>query len=137
MDPTTRLANQVRLACQLVSHKVRFESGSTLPPHQLSVLFKLRRQPMAPGELAEAENVTAPSMTKTLATLERLGLVDRGHDPGDGRRRIITLTEAGESALEDAASVRDTFMVERLRRLTADERATLAAAAAILRRVIE
>ncbi|NLE97022.1 MAG: MarR family transcriptional regulator, partial [Propionibacterium sp.] len=84
MDHTTRLANDVRLACQLVSHKVRLESGSSLAPHQLSVLFKLRKQPMSPGELAEAEGVTAPSMTKTVAGLESMGLIARGQDPGDG-----------------------------------------------------
>lgn len=137
MERMTRLANEVRLACQMVSHKVRFEAGAALAPAQLSVLFKLRRSPMTPGELADAESVTAPSMTKTIAGLEALGLVARGHDPGDGRRRIMTLTNAGERALEDAASVRDSFMVERLAELTDDERRTLANAAQILRRGIE
>ncbi|WP_093251090.1 MarR family winged helix-turn-helix transcriptional regulator [Tessaracoccus oleiagri] len=133
----TRLANEVRLACQLVSHKVRFESGAPLPPHQLSVLFKLRRGSMTPGELAEEEQVTAPSMTKTLATLESQDLVARSGDPGDGRRRIISITPTGEAALRDAASVRDSFMEAKLATLSDEERATLAEAARILRRVLE
>ena len=117
----TRLANEVRLACQLVSHKVRFESGAPLPPHQLSVLFKLRRG----------------SMTKTLAALESQELVERCGDPGDGRRRIISITPTGEAALRDAATVRDSFMENLLATLSDDERATLAEAARILRRVLE
>jgi len=133
----TRLANEVRLACQLVSHKVRFESGAPLPPHQLSVLFKLRRGSMTPGELADAEQVTAPSMTKTLAALESQELVERCGDPGDGRRRIISITPTGEAALRDAATVRDSFMENLLATLSDDERATLAEAARILRRVLE
>ena len=39
------LANDLRLACQLISRRVRFESTSDIPPHQISVLFAVRRGP--------------------------------------------------------------------------------------------
>jgi DNA-binding MarR family transcriptional regulator len=38
-------------------------------------------------------------MGATLATLETRGLVERHPDPGDGRRVVMSLTEAGLQAL--------------------------------------
>lgn len=136
VEPTTKLANEVRLACQLVSHKVRFESCSKLAPHQLSVMWKLKQGPKTPGELAEIERVTAPSMTKTLDCLEDQGYIQRAHDPDDGRRRIITITKQGLAELDRTASIRDSFMEQRLTALSAEERQVLGRAAAILQRVI-
>lgn len=135
-DSTRRLANEVRLACQLVSHKVRFESGSKLAPHQLGLMWNLLQGPKTPGELAEKEQVSAPSITKTLDGLEELGFVERSKDPDDGRRRNIALTQAGRAELRSTASIRDSFMEERLRSLTAEERSVLQQAASILQRVI-
>ena len=40
-------------------------------------------------------------MGATLAGLEARGLVERGSDPEDGRRVVISLTEAGLRALQD------------------------------------
>lgn len=133
----TKLANEVRLACQLVSHKVRFESCSKLAPHQLSVMWKLQRGPKTPGELAEAERVTAPSISKTLDCLEQQGYIERTPDPDDGRRRIVRITDEGRAELRRTASSRDSFMGTRLRTLTADERNILKQAVAILQRVVE
>lgn len=131
-----RLANEIRLACQLVSHKVRFESGSSLPPQQLSILFRLRKKSLSPSALAEAEGVTAPSITKAIALLEKRGCVERADDPDDGRRCFLSITDEGLRELEDAASVRDSFMEQRIRDLNPVEREVLAEAAKILRRVV-
>lgn len=136
MDSTSTLANEVRLACQLVSHKVRFESGSAIPPHQLSVLWNLKRGPKSPGELAEAEQVSAPSITKTLDGLEAQGFIERSKDPDDGRRRNVCITDEGLAELRRTAGIRDSFMEQRLTALSADERQVLGRAAAILQRVI-
>lgn len=137
MDSMTKLANEVRLACQLVSHKVRFESCSKLAPHQLSVMWKLQRGPKTPGELAEAERVTAPSISKTLDCLEHQGYIERTPDPDDGRRRIVRITDEGRAELRRTASSRDSFMETRLRTLTSDEQNILKQAVAILQRVVE
>lgn len=136
MRDTRRLANKVRLACQLVSYKVRFESGFRLPSHLLVVLWNLRDGPKTPGELAQVERVSAPSMTKTLGQLEAEGCVSRQPDPADGRRRIVTITQHGLEQLEQAATVRDCFMSERLAALTDEELTTLELAAAILEKAI-
>lgn len=38
-------------------------------------------------------------MTATLNTLESRGLIEGRSDPGDGRRYIVTLSEAGQSGV--------------------------------------
>lgn len=49
------------------------------------------------GELATAFDVAQPTMTSTIGKLADKGLVALVRDPGDGRRRIVQLTEAGLS----------------------------------------
>jgi DNA-binding MarR family transcriptional regulator len=51
--------------------------------------------PATSADLARAEQITPQSMGVTLAALESRGLVQRSRDPGDGRRIIYSLTEAG------------------------------------------
>ncbi len=130
------LANTVRIACQRVSRRVRYDSADTLPPHQLVVLFHLTKGAMTPGDLASRERVSAPSMSKTVATLVESGLVVRTPDPDDGRRCLLVVTASGRAAVDDAAAHRDWFMIERLARLTQDERDLLAEAARLLNEVI-
>ncbi|WP_407520104.1 MarR family winged helix-turn-helix transcriptional regulator [Methylobacterium oryzisoli] len=64
-------------------------------------------------------------VSRTLAAMERRGLVDTAEDPGDARRRLIRLTEAG-AALHDRIIV---VALERERRLLAcldaEQQATL------------
>ena len=52
------LATEIRLACMRISRRVRFESGSSLAPHQFSVLRAARRAPRTPRELADIEKVS-------------------------------------------------------------------------------
>ena len=135
-DDLTALANEVRIACQRVSRRVRYESGTDLPPHLLSILYLLGRGPRTPGELAEQERVSAPGMSKAVSVLQGRGLVERRDDPTDGRRCLVTLTEAGRQALDDGRAERDSFMVQRITSLSADEREVLRRAAEILQKVI-
>ncbi len=70
---------------------MRFESTHEVPPHQFSVLVRLEEAPRTPGELADIERVSAPSMTRTVAALVQRGLVERTADPSDGRQVILSL----------------------------------------------
>lgn len=135
--PLTSLANDLRHACQRVSRRVRFEASAELPPHQVSALWNLQRRPLTPGELAEAERVSAPSMTKTVNCLVDKGLVARTDHPEDGRCKVITLTAAGEEVLEEVGRVRNDWMVELLDGLTHQERMLLRQATDLLNQVLE
>lgn len=130
------LASDLRIACQRVSRRVRFESRTDLPPHQVSALSNLRRGPITPGELAEVEQVSAPSMTKTVNCLVDKGLVARTDHPDDGRCKVLTLTDAGRDALAQVAQARDDWMVRQIEGLSGEEQALLREATELLNRVL-
>lgn len=133
----TSLANDLRIACQRVSRRVRFESSAELPPHQVSALSNLRRGPLTPKELAEAEKVSAPSMTKTVNCLVEKNLVGRQDHPADGRCKVLNLTPEGAATLDRIARARDDWMVRQLEGLTKEERTLLRQATDLLNRVLE
>ena len=88
MPTTTSLANDLRITVQRLARRVRFEGTPEVAPHLFSVLVKLRQRPHTPGELAQYERVSAPSMTRTVNCLVDAGYVDRIPDPDDGRQRL-------------------------------------------------
>lgn len=118
-----------------ISRRVRFESTDALAPHQFSVLARLEGTPRTPGELAEIERVSAPSMTRTAGALVERGLVDRTVDPADRRQVILSLTPEGATMLKDSRRRRDAWMSVRVGHLSPGEQETLRQAAAILTKV--
>ena len=135
-DPLLSLASDVRIACQHVSRRVRFDNCHEIPPHQFSVLAKLAQGPKTPGELAKIEEVSAPSMTRTVNSLVEAGFVARTLDPDDGRRHLLSLTEAGAEMVQRTRASRDDWMVRRLQGLSPDELKVLREATDILQKVI-
>jgi DNA-binding MarR family transcriptional regulator len=68
---------------------------------QASVLVRLERDgPATPGTLARVEQITPQSMGAILAALQESGLVSRRGDPSDGRRVRVSITAAGQAALQ-------------------------------------
>ncbi|SDB90057.1 DNA-binding transcriptional regulator, MarR family [Raineyella antarctica] len=130
------LANDVRMVCQQISRRVRFESSTEIAPHQFSVLVKLRHRAWNPGELAELERVSAPSMTRTVNCLVDLGLVEKLADPEDGRQKLVRLTAAGTEVVERTVAARDTWMMQRLSELSLQDREKLAEAVRVLQGVL-
>lgn len=57
-----------------------------------------------PLQIATALQVTKATMTHTLTVLSRLGYVDIVPNPGDGRSKLVKLTEAGRAFREDAVA---------------------------------
>jgi DNA-binding MarR family transcriptional regulator len=61
-------------------------------------------------------------MTKLVAGMERLGLVERARDPDDGRVQVIRATAKGRAVLQAGRRRRVETLAERLARLPARER---------------
>jgi DNA-binding MarR family transcriptional regulator len=89
------------------------------------------------GQLAQAEQVSAPTMTRLIVGLERDGLVRREDDPDDGRVVWLQATAKGTRLLHQGRARRVEALAADLATLEPAERETLAAAAAILERMIE
>ena len=74
--------------------QVQVEGEPTLP--ESSALVRLDRGgPATPSALARLEQISPQSMGATLAALEARGLVERHPDPQDGRRSVMSVTDAG------------------------------------------
>lgn len=107
------------------------ESGVTAPHlSALSVLVFGGARTL--GELATAEQVTPPSMTRIVRNLEADGLVERETDPADRRVARVRATEKGRRILLDARARRIAGLAERLASLDAADLRTLERAAEVI-----
>jgi DNA-binding MarR family transcriptional regulator len=91
--------------------------------------------PVTLGELAAAEQVRPPTITRLVRALEAEGLVAREPDPRDGRVTRLRATEAGRRLLAEGRARRVAALARQLAPLSAEERATLARAAELLERL--
>jgi DNA-binding MarR family transcriptional regulator len=133
------LASSLRVSVARLNRRLRTERGDSDPQVSvggIAVLALLYRDgDRTIGQLAAAERVQPPSMTRTVTCLERDGLVERLQNPDDGRQVVIRLSPPGHDALMADRRRRDAWLNNRLRELTADDRAVLRAAAPILERL--
>jgi DNA-binding MarR family transcriptional regulator len=129
------LAAELRVSLGQIFRRVRAEHGFQMG--QGAVLGTLDREgPRSISDLAAAAKMRPQSMAQTVKELEAAGCVTRRPDPGDGRRFFIELTELGLQRLRDDRRRRDDWLARTLEtELTPSERASLAAAAPLLRRL--
>jgi len=136
---SSSIAAELRVAVMHVSRRLRLErSTDDITPGQFTVLSVLDRHgPLTPRELAGHEKVSPPSMTRTLAAIERTGLVTRTDHPTDGRQVLVSLSPAGRREVTETRRRRDAWLARRLAELDPAEREVLARAAVILTKVAE
>ena len=84
---------------------VQSEGELTMP--ESSALARLDRGgPATASALARLEQISPQSMGATLGALEARGFVERRADPRDGRRIVLSLSDAGRQALRDKRNAR-------------------------------
>lgn len=137
-DPeTAALAHDLRIACMRVARRVRFDADNTFAPHQFSVLVRLHEKPRTLGEVAGIEQVSAPTMSRTVSQLVDQGYVDRVEDPSDRRSVRLSLTEEGTQVYLRERAHRDAWMTARLEGLTAEDRELLRHATDLVNALVE
>lgn len=87
-------------------------------------------------ELAEAEGVRPPTMTRLIQGLERDGLVERAADASDRRATVLRATRRGRTVLEKARSRRIDVFEALLASAKPNEIAALETTAAIIERLM-
>lgn len=94
-----------------------------MPFSRFRALRRLERAPMTATCLAEELDVDAAATSVILSDLEGRGLTARRPDPDDGRRKIVSITDAGRALVSE---IRATAVpTPALAALTDDERLTL------------
>lgn len=139
------MANHSRIATALhgaAIHLLRWlrreDRSAPLPAAQLSALSVIvHKAPISPSQLAREEQVSGPSMTRTIGALADQGLVLRAPLKDDRRRIYVSPTRKGRAVLAEAAERRVSRLVERLETLTPDELETLEEASNILKGLLQ
>jgi DNA-binding MarR family transcriptional regulator len=134
------VARALNVAIGLLVRRVRqvgAEGDLTMP--ESSALARLDRGgPATSSALAKLDQISPQSMGATLGTLEARGLVERSPDPGDGRRVVLSLTDAGLKALRDRRNARAEQMAKALSAgFTKAELGALMTAAPLLERLAQ
>lgn len=112
------------------------ESG--IGPAQMSALSVLVfGGPRSLKELAAAEQVKPPTMSRIVAGLARAGLARVDSDAQDARRIRVSATAKGERLLQQARERRIQAVAELLDRLSGRDLAVLRDAAQVLERAIQ
>ena len=106
---------------------------------QAAVLTRLHKEgPSSASALACAEAVSHQAIGAILAVLEKRGFIQRSPDPTDGRRQLISLTDAGVAHAENHIGAREEWLARALQDgLTEDERRAVRHAMALLNRLAE
>jgi len=137
-ESAARAARDLRVVVSRVRRRLKevYDSGD-LTPSQTSVLSRLDKDGAASAsDLAAAERVRPQSMAATLAALDERGLIQRRADPGDGRRQLISLSDAGREFIDDSRQAREEWLSRAFQdRYTEAERRTLVEALALLDRL--
>jgi len=138
-DVDARLPSDLSLAVIRLARQLRFRRpDSPVSLSQLSALATLVKEgPITPGALAARERVRPPSMTRVIASLVDLGFVDRIAHPDDRRQVLVSVSPAGMELIEAERRASREWLQQRLDELTADERATLLAAADLMLAIVD
>src|SRR6202022_2297743 len=133
-----RIGDLLHSAAIHLLRKVRAQDRRAgIGPAQLSALSVLVfGGPRSLKELAEAEQVRPPTMSRIVVGLERTRLVRR-KATDDKRRMLLTATARGAKILREGRQRRVEMLVRALQELSGDELSEAAAAAEFMRKLIE
>ena len=121
---TNETAARLRRAITRVNRKLRYSALTGVTPAQASILAsidKLERPSL--GDLAIAEQVQPPSITKLVRGMGQLGLIDTFEDEIDRRSTRVRLTTLGRKELNAIRQRKTEFLERKLLGLsTTDQR---------------
>jgi DNA-binding MarR family transcriptional regulator len=135
---SSELASQLRFAVMRLSRRLRQHAPEDITPSQLSALSVIvREERLTLSQLAVAERVQPPTITRVVDSLERKGLATRMPSDQDRRVAFVEPTPAGRALVDTIRRRRDAYLARRLRTFSAEERALLERTARLLERLIE
>jgi DNA-binding MarR family transcriptional regulator len=124
-------------AIRLLRMVRREDRATVISPPRLSALSVLVfGGPMSLADLAAAEEVRAPTMSRIVEGLVKDGLATREADPSNRRKVRIAATDEGRRRLEAGRDRRVRALAERLRRLADSEQRALARGVEVLERAV-
>ena len=137
-NPRQQLADRLHLAAIHLLRRVRRrDTVMAQAPAQLSALSVLVfGGPMTLGQLAAAEQVKPPTMTRIVSGLEKSGLAARVTDPSDARKLQIRATAKGTRLMQKGRMARIEYLAKQLQDLNGTDLAALVRALEVLECVL-
>ncbi|SDQ17085.1 MarR family winged helix-turn-helix transcriptional regulator [Quadrisphaera sp. DSM 44207] len=136
--PVDRLERELAVLlrrARAISGQLARDLHPDLEPGAYGLLLRLSAGDGARAtDLAAYLGIGKPTISRQLATLERLGLVGRSPDPEDARAQVVVLTPLGQERLDRVRRARREHMQERLESWSDEDLDQLAA---LLRRFNE
>jgi DNA-binding MarR family transcriptional regulator len=123
------------IALHLMRGVRREDEALGVGPARLSALSVLLSGPKTISELADAEQVKLPTMTRIVSGLEATGLARRVPHPSDRRSVRVEMTEPGAETIARGRSLRVERLARSLRSLENDELTRVREALEVLERV--
>ncbi|MGD0788699.1 MAG: MarR family transcriptional regulator [Terracidiphilus sp.] len=136
--PSQATAERLHSAAIHLLRKLRREdqSGSLNAPRLSALSVIVFGGPITLGDLAAAEQVRPPTMTRIVCALEQQGLVVRRKNAEDGRSVYLSATAAGKRLLLESRRRRIRALIRQIDALAGAEQSLLGKAAQVLAKVV-
>jgi len=140
MALASRLASELRTTLGHLKRKLRQHGGRhDLTSSQIAVILRLEKDgPATVSSLARAEGMRPQSMSAVIAPLEEMGFVAGAADPNDGRKTLMSLTNACKKSIEDGRAARQDWLAQAIQqKLSAQEQKQVSSVIQLLARLTE
>ncbi len=135
---TNETAARLRHAITRMNRRLRQSALGGVTPAQASMLAAVNRlKRPSLGDLAAAEQIQPPSVTRLVRDMERLGLIERVVDDADRRCTRVTMTALGRRELAEIRQRKDEFLDRALRALPEEDRRRADELTALLETILE
>lgn len=129
-------SSKLAMSVMRLERRLRQRSAGGVTASQYAALVTISKNgELTLGELAAAEGVAPPSMTRVAANLARAGLVHRRTDPLDRRVALVALSPAGAQLLAEARTRRELYLRELLDDMAPEDVEVLERAADLMSRL--
>jgi len=135
---TNETAARLRRAITRMNRRLRYSALTGVTPAQASILAsidKLERPSL--GDLAIAEQVQPPSITKLVKGMGQLGLIDTFEDETDRRCTRVRLSALGRKELNVIRQRKTEFLERKLLALSSNDQRKAEALVSFLEALLE
>ncbi|MBN2753680.1 MAG: MarR family transcriptional regulator [Candidatus Goldbacteria bacterium] len=102
-DMLVDISDRIRKSRKISIFKGEIKQLNLGQTFTLQLLFDSGRKTM--GELAKAAGIKMPSMTESIARLEKLGYVEKKRDKKDKRKVFVELSERGKKIMKKTRDI--------------------------------
>ena len=130
-------AARLRRSVTRLNRRLRQNSLADVSPAQASMLATIEKliKPTL-GDLAKAEQIQPPSVTRLVQSLVDASLCTRTVDEHDRRAQRVTLTAQGRKELQSIRRKKTVWLSSRLEELTTSEQKKAAELATLLEKIL-